>query len=444
MSKEKLVTWVLATVGAILLIAPGYAGAESFGQALAAAWRNNPNMRAARANQRAAQSDLSTAEGGWYPQLSVEARLARNHTTGTISMFAAPQDISANLNQASIALRLDQPLYQGGRLSSGIAASKDTLSASRAQSHVSAATVLLNAAKAYLNTIAAQKLLKVQSDNVDVITRQLNAAKTALKHGEGTNTDVAQAKSRLQAAMAQRIRAQSKLAQMQALYRTVIGHPPSKLAMPSSLPNLPATLDQARLLAQRNYHVQAAHYNALAANHKASVADAAKMPKVSLFAEVQRAHDPQYGFDRLNGETIGLSLSAPIWNGGTLRSKAASAHARADAAKLKANAAMDDALQNIVATWHDYAASRAALGAEQSRLTAARTASSGVADEHRYGERTLLDVLDAEQEVRNARAAVIQARRDRIVAAYSLLAATGQLSASQLHLAVGGMTGDQP
>src|SRR5699024_339249 len=202
----------------------GTARAETFDQALVAAWNSNPNMLAARANQHAAHSDLDTAQQGWYPQVGLEARLARNHTTGRISMFATPQDISADLNQASIALRVDQPLYQGGRLNARIAASTDTLAASQAQTHIRTASVLLNATKAYLNTIAAHKMLQIQDDNVAVIKHQLGAARDALQHGEGTQTDVAQAQSRLQAALAQRIRAQSQLAQMQALYRTVIGH----------------------------------------------------------------------------------------------------------------------------------------------------------------------------------------------------------------------------
>src|SRR5699024_5958439 len=154
-----------------------------------------------------------------------------------------------------------------------------------------------------LNTIAAHKMLQIQDDNVAVIKHQLNAARDALEHGEGTQTDVAQAQSRLQAARAQRIRAQSQLAQMQALYRTVIGHAPHDLAMPTVLRALPATLQQAKTLAKQNYRVRAATYNARAAGHNADVADAARMPKLSLFAEVQRAHQPQYGFDRLNGET---------------------------------------------------------------------------------------------------------------------------------------------
>ncbi len=421
---------------AALLAAGATARAETLDQALADAWRNNPRMQAARASESAAQSDLSAAKGGWYPKLGLEAQLARDHTTGTITFFTPPDSFNADLNQASLALRLDQPIYEGGRLSSQVSASKNAALSSRAQTGARGAQVLLNAVKAYLDVIAVQKLLQVQQDNVHVIEQQRKAAEDALNHGEGTKTDVAQAEARLNAAIAQRIRVQAKLAQVSAMYRTVIGHPPGTLAIPGQPPRLPATLAQAKALAGQNYRVRAARFNAQAASAQAEVAGAATMPRLGLFAEVRREREPQYGFDELNDEEVGLSLSFPIWRGGTLRAKTAAARERANAAALQVQATEDQARGRVVAAWHDYAAAGAAFNADRSRLTAARTAAGGVAAEHRHGERTLLDVLNAEQEVRNARAALIQARRDRIVAAYTLLAATGQLSAAKLGLAV--------
>lgn len=432
-----------ATSFVLLLWVASGASAETLGQALAAAWNNNPSMGAARLNASAARTDVDTAQAGWYPKLSLRGQLAHTHTDGTIAMFGAPSDFDANLDQASIALRLQQPIYEGGRLSAHIAASKNAAQAGQARTGARGAQVLLNAVTAYVDVVAAQQLMHIQNDNVDVIKRQLQAAQTALRHGEGTNTDVAQASSRLQAALAQRIRTQSELAQAKARYRQVIGHAPSALVMPTAVADLPPTLDRAKALAAHNDAVRAARYSARSASKRADVADAAVMPKVDLFAQVSRANEPQFGFEEMNDATIGLTVSIPIWNGGALRSKATAAQQRARAAMLKADAARDQARQQVISAWHEYAAAGAALGAEQARLDAAHTAATGVAAQHKYGERTLIDVLDAQQEVRNARAAVTQARRDRIVASYRLQAVTGQLSLAALVQAAAGAGASQ-
>lgn len=436
--------WRYAALAAAMLAAVGGARAETLNQALADAWHNNPRVQAARAGESAAEHDLAAAKGAWYPKLGLTGQVARDHTRGTINFFKPSEDFNADLNQASIALRLDQPLYEGGRLSSKIAAGEASASASRAQTNARGAEVLLNAVKAYLDVIATKKLLGVQKRNVGVIQQQKKSARDALAHGEGTKTDVAQADSRLQAAIAARIRARAKLAEMRALYRTVIGHPPGKLAIPANIPTLPATLAQAKARAERNYRVVAARFNAQSATKKADAVGDALLPRIGLFAEVRREREPQYGFEQLNDEEVGISLSIPIWRGGTLRAKSAAAHARADQAELEARAAADQAKSQVVSAWQDYAAARAAYGANKARLSAARIASGGVAAQHRHGERTLLDVLNAEQEVRNANAALIQARRDRIVAAYALLAATGRLSAGALGLPAAGQGGYKP
>ncbi|MDN5864992.1 MAG: TolC family outer membrane protein [Gammaproteobacteria bacterium] len=429
--------FVLHALVAMCLIAgmSAAARAETLNQALVDAWHNNSRIAAARANQSAARHSLRAAEGGWYPRLGLNGKLARDHTEGTITLFQPAMDFSADLNQATIALRLEQPLWEGGRLASRISAAKRSALASRAHVHARTAQVFLNAVKVYLDVVAAQKLLQVQKDNVAVIQRQKEAARAALDHGEGTRTEVAQADSRLQRAVARRIRAAAALARARALYRAVIGHEPDTLSLPATLPELPPTLTQAKRLASHNYGVKTARLQARSAAARAELADSAVMPSIRLFAEARRAREPQYGFQEVNDTMIGISLSVPIWRGGSLRARSAAAHDKAHAVGLEARAIQDHARSRVVASWHEYMATQAAMQAIEAQRTAARIAYDGVQAEYRHGERTLLDVLNAEQEVRSAEAALIQARRDRIVAAYALLAATGKLTAETLGFA---------
>lgn len=414
----------------------GTAAAETLDQALADAWRNNPQLLAARSGQAAAQSDVRAAKGGWYPKLALTGGVGRDDTSGTITFLKPSRSFDSTLNQSSIALRLDQPIYQGGRISAGISAAENDASASRATTQASESRVLLQAVAAYLGVIEAEKLLKVQQDNVGVIRHQLANARQSLAHGEGTKTDVAQAESRLQAAIAARIRATSMLAQARANYRNVIGHDPGTLVVPQTLPSLPSSLEQAEALANDNYEVVAARFNAKAAAARANKAASAVWPKIGLFAEIRREREPEYGFSRLNDRIVGLSLSIPIWEGGSLRAKTSAARERAREADLQARATEEDARDNVVSAWQNYTAAQASVSAIEAQLAAARVAYDGVAAEHRRGLRTLLDVLNAEQEIRNAEASLIQAKRDRIVAAYALLASTGGLSAHALNLPV--------
>lgn len=432
---SRAIEGLFAAVVLCLLVGPAWsAQAETLHQALDYVSGHNARIAAARANHSAARHMVQAAQGGWYPHLGLTGKLARSHTSGTITFVRPKVDFSADLNQTAVALRLEQPIWKGGRLSARVSAAQRAALASRAHAHARTSQVLLRAVKAYLNVVAAQKLLAVQKDNVAVIRHQKQAARAALAHGEGTKTDVAQANSRLQAAIAQRIRAASQLAQARAVYRAVIGHAPGDLGLPATLPELPATLSRAKRLARHNYGVTASRFQARSAAARAQVADSATLPSVELFAEVRRENEPQFGFDELNDTVVGLSLSVPIWRGGSLRAKTAAARDRARAARLEVRARRDRALSRVVNAWHEYIATRAALRAIKARRAAARVAYAGVRAEHRHGERTLLDVLNAEQEVRDAESAFIQARRDRIVAAYALLAVTGQLNPATLGL----------
>ena len=424
-----------------LALATSAASAESLDQALADAYLNNPQLRAARAGQSAAQSDVRAAQGGWYPKLALTGGIARDNTSGTITFFPQPDNFSANLNQSDVALRVDQPLYEGGSISAQISAAENSASAAHASTRARESSVLLDAVGAYLGVVAAEQMVQVQTDNVHVIQQQRDAARDALAHGEGTRTDVAQAESRLEGAIASRIRAEARLARARARYRQVVGHEPGTLTMPDGIPALPQTLDQAETLAGENYPVVAARFSALAASDQADAAAGALRPKVGLYAEVRRENDPEYGFSQVDDRIVGLDVSIPIWQGGVQHAKTAAARERAQEASLQAQAAQEQAQEQAVGAWQDYAAARSSLAAYQAQLDAARIAYAGVKDEHRHGERTLLDVLNAEQEVRNARIALVQARRDQIVAGYGLLAATGGLSATALRLPLAAAAG---
>ncbi|MGH8128469.1 MAG: TolC family outer membrane protein [Gammaproteobacteria bacterium] len=432
-------TKFLATLSLLAGVALSlHAGGETLNQAMASAYRDNPQLQAARAGQRAAQKDIDAAKDGWYPNLALDAGAGRDKTTGEITFFPGPP-FSATLAQSHIGVRLDQPIWHGGTISNKIDAAEDTASAVHAQTRAREAAVLLQAVRAYLGVVTTQAVLNVQTQNVETLRKQLDAAQQSLKHGEGTRTDVAQARARMEGALAARIQAQSRLAQAQADYSTVIGHPPAAdLVLPQNAPPLPGSLQQAKQLASQNYQVTAARFNAQAANAQAASVHGKLLPKIGLFAEVVRQNNPEYGFARVTDRVIGLSVSVPIWQGGAVRDQTAAARERASEAELQTQATTDQARNEAVAAWQNYLAAGSTVSSFQAQLSAARIAYQGTRDEHRHGLRTLLDVLNAVQEMRNAQVSLVRAQGERIVAAYALLAATGSLTARRLKLPLAG------
>lgn len=424
--------FLILCLGAALPLAAAHAG--SLHSALEYTYANNPRLNAARASERASQSEVRAAEGGWFPKLSFTGSISRNNTSGVITFFPEPLDFSQSLHQRSLALRLDQPIYEGGAISAHVSKARNEASALHASTQALEANVLLSTVQAYLQVVAAQSNLKVQENNVRVLQHHLMAARESLKHGEGTRTDVAQAEAHVDAAVASRIAADNKLAQARANYQAIVGQQAVGLKLPHMDLRLPVNLTQAQALARENYPVIAANFQAQAATDAADAATAKLKPSIGFFAEVQRESEPEFGFNQVDNRVVGVEVSIPIWQGGTNWAQREAARQKAQAAQLRVNNTRREAIAQAISAWQSYAGTAATLRAVKAQLVAARTAYSGVELAHKHGQRTLLDVLNAEQAVRTAQLAIIRAKVQRIEAAYTLLSATGQLSARNLKL----------
>lgn len=412
------------------------AHAASLQSALEYAYAHNPRLEAARASERASKSEVRAAEGNWLPKLSFSGSISRNNTNGVITFFPQPLDFSQDLHQRTLALRLDQPIYEGGSISARVSRARNEASALDASTRALEANVLLSTVHAYLQVVAAQSNLKVQENNVRVLQRHLSAARESLKHGEGTRTDVAQAEAHVDAAIASRIAANNRLAQAQANYQAIVGRQAVNLEVPHMSLRLPASLTQTESLARKNFPVIAAHFKAQAAVDAAHAATAKLKPSVGFFAEVERESEPQFGFNQVDNRVVGVEVSIPIWQGGTNWANREAAQQKAQAAQLQVDNTRREAIAQAISAWQTYTGTAATLHAVKAQLVAAQTAYAGVRLAHKHGQRTFLDVLNAEQAVKDAQLAIIRAKVNRIEAAYTLLATTGQLSAKNLKLSL--------
>ncbi len=430
----------LVTIAMLLAAAPAL-WADTLGQAFSQAYNSNAAIRAQQAQLRASGYQVDQARAGYKPQISFEAGVGTAHNDLASPFFPVstyPQ------NTKTAGLIITQPLYTGGQVSANVNAAENARSAQLAELSATEERVFLNVATAYTDVVRDQAVLKLEQHNVRVLNKQLGATRAEFENGEVTHTDVAQAEARLAGAEASLIRARGSLAASQAAYVRMVGVAPGTLEQPVMPEGLPATEAEAAQLAQKNYPVLAARYAENAAQQRIAAVSGRQKPTVALTGQLLEARDPEIGFSRIDTRSIMLTFSMPIYEGGAL-------DAEKHAAEQRAVARSDDLLDtqrqarlDAVNAWQAYQTANAQLAAIHSQIRAEQVAASGVRDEAAVGERTTLDVLNADQELLNARVNLVRAQRDQLVAAYALKAATGRLTADALHLPNATVSAHQP
>ena len=312
--------------------------------------------------------------------------------------------------------------------------------ASRATLRVAEQTVLLNAATAYMNLLRDTAILDLQRRNVEVLQEQLRQTRDRFNVGEVTRTDVAQSESSLAAGRSQVLLAEANYTASVATYRQVIGNEPSKLSPASPVDRFsPNTLPAAVATGTANNPaVTTAEYNVDAALQAVKVAEGALYPTVTVqgsYINNWLSFSSLATMNSYNASVIG-TLSVPIYQGGSEYSAIRQAKETLGQKRLDLDTARDTVRQNVVQAWGQLDASKANIEATRAQVQASEIALNGVREEARVGQRTTLDVLNAQQVLVNARVALVTAQHDRVVASYTLLAAVGRLSAQVLGLKV--------
>jgi outer membrane protein len=403
--------------------------AESLRSALAAAYKFNPDIEAERANLRATDEGVAQAHSGYRPNVSASADV------GAVKTRTRPGGTSAR-NPSGYQLNINQNLFDGFRTTNSVNQSEANVRAGRAALHSTEQSVLLLAATSYMNVVRDQAIVRLRDNNVTVLSKNLRATQDRFKAGEVTRTDVAQSRARRAGAVSALDLARANLKTSRANYERIIGHPPNNLRngnVPERL--LPKTQkDSLRRAISESPSVVAALYREQAARHNVEVVWGELLPSVSVDASFSKRHQPGSGVSSVGTSSVIGTLSVPIYSGGIVRSRVRQAkqlHLRQ--IQLVAQA-RTQARESAVTAWSALQAARAQLRSDHAQVEANGIALSGVREEEKVGQRTLLDVLDAEQELLDAQVSLVQTKRDLVVNAYALVAATGRLTARELNL----------
>ncbi|RMF15942.1 MAG: secretion protein [Alphaproteobacteria bacterium] len=444
-----VVLFLLAAAWLAFGIQPGRA--ETLKEALAAAYRSNPDLLAARAQQRAIDEQLPRAISNWRPRISGEVQIFKTDSTSrTIRQRdqSVVSDLNINGRNSVYSGRIDQSVFRGFRNFNQFKGAKAAIFAGRADLLQTEQQVLLDAVTAYMDVLRDQAVLQLNENNVQVLTRQLEATQDRFRVGEITRTDVAQAEARLSGAKAQRINAAATLETSRAVFRRVIGHYPASLEDAPALPPLPGSEDEAMTIAHAESPlIIAARYRELAAKYDIKLAKGALLPSVDAFASYQRSGSPSITFDPLvfdfapargirKSTTYGLRLTVPLYQSGAEHSDIRRAKQVRSQRLLQIVGAERLVTQNVRTAWERFRAAQASIESTRAQVRANEIALEGVKQEAIVGSRTTLDVLDAEQELLDARVNLVRARRDEYVAGFTLLSAIGRLNAKALALPV--------
>ncbi|MFC3629951.1 TolC family outer membrane protein [Paracoccus angustae] len=427
----------LAGVAAIALVALGgrAALAESLADTMVAAYRHSALIEQNRAVLRAADEDVAAALAELRPIVQWTASHQVSRSENASDYLTA--------RSTSLQIGAQMLLYDWGRSQLAIDAAKEQVLATR-QGLVSVEQdVLLNATVAFFDIRQATERVALQQNSVEVLTQERQAAQDRFDVGEITVTDVALADAQLAETQAGLASAQGDLEIAREAYLAATGRFPDRLDAPPPLPRLPASVDEARAIGQRN-HPLIAQAQRQAAAAELGVAQAAAERNPSLSANVQagvtRSRQQQLtgvgDYDNRNSASVGLELNQTIYSGGRLPA----AHRRAMALRDQSRANLLNVSRQISQlvgeSWANIAVARAQIGAIDEQIAAAQQAYNGVREEAALGARTTLDVLDAEQSLLEARADKITAEANLQLAHYQLLAAMGRLTVEHLNLGI--------
>lgn len=417
------------------LAAASPAPAQTLQEALAAAYANNPTLQAARARLRATDENVPQALSGWRPTVTVQGRGGYADGTNTATRTGTRIDTERNIFSGSVTAI--QPLYRGGRTVAQTRRAESQVLAERANLIATEQQVLLDALTAYVNVIQNQEVLRLAINNVRVLERQLQAARDRFRVGEITRTDVAQAEARLERARSERANADGQLQNSRAQYARLIGEVPGTLVPPPPVRPIVNSADEAAQLAEANSpSVLRAVFDEQAALANVDVIFGELLPSVNLEASTFRNDNAANPSTRTTGSQIVAALSVPLYQGGQEHARVRQAKQQAQQAREALSDARRLAIENARRAWETLVSSRAQIGALQAQVRANEIALDGVQREALVGSRTTLDVLNAEQELLDARVNLVRATRDVVIASYALAATAGRLTARDLNLPV--------
>lgn len=436
---------VTAAAAAVLLLAcagPTPVLADTIEAALVRAYQSNPQLNAQRASVRATDEGVPQALSGYRPKVNITASGGYQYSDSTSTAGGTPTElvrtqVHGTNAPRSIGMNVTQTLYNGQQTANRTRAAESQVSGAREALRVLEQNVLFSAASIYMDYLRDAAIVEVQKSNTRVLEQTLKQTRDRFNVGEVTRTDVAQSEAQLAAGRTQQLTAESNLTTTRSNFRRIIGSEPINLAPGSPVDRyLPGTLPQAiETSLIENPSVTAAMYGIDVNYLQVKINEGALLPTVTLQASVQQSNEQTLTVPTQFGASAVAQVSVPIFQGGAEYSLIRQSKESLAQQRLNLETTRDQARADVVTAWGQLAAGKAQVSSAQAQVSASEIALNGVREEAKAGQRTTLDVLNAQQALVNARVALVTAQHDRVVASYSVLQRVGRLSPQVLNLA---------
>jgi len=426
--------WVMAAVA--VAACQHNAVAETLTEAMSAAYDSNPQLLAERSLLRATDESVPQALAGWRPTVQFTGSWGPETIDNTPG-FPPSSPTTGTLHPGILDLSVTQNVYNGGRTVAQTAQAENSVRAERARAVATESLVLFSVAQAYFDILRDQTLVALNVNNEQVLRRQLEATRDEFSVANATLTDVAQAEARLAAATASRQQAEGTLDTSRAEYAHAVGREPENLERPSLRPVLPENREQALALAgAENPTLVAAVFTEDAALENVQATRAQLLPNINIIGDVNRGQLNQFVIHDTVTKSVIARLTVPLYEGGAIYSQTRQAQETLSQRKGQTDDARRQAIQSARAAWDTIQSARASVQSLQTTIRAATIALDGVRTEQQVGERTVLDVLNAEQELFSDRVSLEQSQHDLAVAEFNLAQQIGRLTATDLKLPV--------
>lgn len=432
-------TSALALVVSVFMASANGAQAEPLKAALAKAYTSNPTLEAQRKELESNLYLIPEAQSNFRPSLGVSGSADWRRTDNEIANPVPSTVSKTDLSTQEMAVSLTQPLYRGGRTRAEVNEARNLVMSNIALLTQTEQDVLLDAVTAYFNLEQARATLRLRKKNEAVLDEQLQATNDRFNVGELTKTDVSQAESRLAESKANRIAAEGDVEQAIAVYEQIIGEfdkSQEKMLNDIAL-MLPTSIGEAVDAGLKNHPLIAQTvYNQRVAVDGREQVEGELLPELNLVGSASKTYDPSTFVDESDQMAIGFSLSMPLYEGGAIRSRINRADRVASQRQIQIAEAERLVRQNVINAWNEYQSSKAQIEAINTQIKSAEVALEGVREEASVGTRTVLDILDAEEELVNAQVSLVIAQKDVAISQFQLLQSMGSLNAKTLELDV--------
>lgn len=410
---------------AVMLFMCRSASATSLNEALALSYQTSPEMQSAMQSLYIVDEEMPLAISGMMPTVSSTIQRGQKSATSGATELNTKDD--------SRSIGLSQPLFKGGSTYSSIKKANNQILAAREIFRIAEQTVLLDSVTAYMNVVRDKAVYALEENNKAVLEQHLEAVQARFELGEVTQTDVAQAKANVAQSIADLIAARRNIESSRATYIKVIGREPEGVVMPDNPITVNGEIDElVKIALENNPSIKAASYGWEAAKNDINIQKSALLPSVNAYV----AKSTTTTSSSIESNTIGLSLSIPLYQSGSEYVKVRQAKIAAGKASFDMAVARNEVSEGVIQAYHDYKVATSLIESNKSSVESFAIALEGVTQESLAGLRTTIDVLDAQHDLIAAKSRLISSTRDEIVSSYNLLAKLGKLSAKELGLKV--------